>query len=131
VHYCGKKLDFIVLLWYKHFQNLTGRIYWKKKIYALLTIKLIGSRKLREPVETLPLPHIIILGDAGVGKSSLANVLIGDDPTCENCTSSVCAGANSCTNHTTYAMKPWLGDGQVLTESERQTDRKKVSRERE
>ena len=58
---------------------------------------------------TLPKPHIIIVGPTGAGKSSVANVMMGCDPTSENCTFPICTDMNSCTKHTTYAYGAWLG----------------------
>ena len=40
----------------------------------------------------LPLPHIVIVGATGAGKSSLASVLIGKSPICKNCTFPDCPG---------------------------------------
>ena len=47
----------------------------------------------------------------GAGKSTLANVLLGQDPLCHNCTFTVCNGTDSCTKETTYAAGIWLGSG--------------------
>ncbi len=65
--------------------------------------------------QNLPLPHVIIIGATGVGKSSLANVFIGEDPTCKDCTFPICGGADSCTKNTKYAVGHWLGSGVEYT----------------
>ena len=57
----------------------------------------------------IPDPHLIIIGPVGVGKSSLANVLIGQVPDCDNCTFAVC-GNEACTKKTKYAVGKWIGN---------------------
>ena len=63
----------------------------------------------------LPTPRIVILGQTGVGKSTLANVLLGQPFDCQNCTFPVCDKMDSCTKHTKYATGSWLGQGMNFT----------------
>jgi len=63
----------------------------------------------------LPEPRIVVIGQTGSGKSTLSNVLIGEDVNCQNCSFAVCDGHDSCTKETTYAVGPWLGDGDNFT----------------
>ena len=56
-----------------------------------------------------PNPRIVILGGTGVGKSSLSNVLLGDDVDCQDCRFSVCHGLDSCTKDVNIVTGKWLG----------------------
>ena len=67
--------------------------------------------------EDYPDPRIVIVGPTGAGKSSLAEALLGCDPTDSSdvCMFEVCNGLESCTKNTTAGTGAWLGAGQQFT----------------
>ena len=81
----------------------------------LLVFNVILANTISKEDNGLTKPHLVILGATGVGKSSLANVLLGEHPDCDNCTFPVCPGGNSCTKETAYAVGNWIGGGSNFT----------------
>jgi len=81
----------------------------------MLLLKLFLISILYVSCEEYPKPHIVVVGDTGVGKSSLANALIGCEPQADECLFSVCGGNDACTDETTIGIGPWIGTGINVT----------------
>ena len=70
--------------------------------------------------DELPRPRFVVLGQQGVGKSSLSNALLGYDNTATKKQRSqspfeIGHGLASKTKHTTFSTGQWLGKGAVVT----------------
>ena len=79
---------------------------------------LLSSVEAQSPLPLQISGHrIVIVGSTGVGKSSLANVLLGCDPNDKDGYGSfeVCHDMDSCTKETSFGVGRWLGRGSDLT----------------
>ena len=83
----------------------------------MISLLLLLTPLLAARAEDYPDPRIVIVGPTGAGKSSLAEALLGCDPTdaSDVCMFEVCNGLDSCTKNTTAGTGAWLGTGQQFT----------------
>ena len=84
---------------------------------CLLVLLLVASCPALALSSAYPDPRLVVVGETGVGKSSIANALLGCDPQGSDCLFEVCYGTDSCTTETSIGTGPWLGDGQNFTVS--------------
>ena len=82
--------------------------YIKIVIAFVILSHIAFSLKIKED-KVLPAPHLIILGQTGVGKSTLADVLLGCDlEASQDCLFEICHDGDSCTKETTYGVGKYM-----------------------
>ena len=80
--------------------------------YLLVLLLVASCPALALSSNAYPDPCLVVVGETGVGKSSIANALQGSD-----CLFEVCFGTDSCTTETSIGTGLWQGDGQSFTVS--------------
>merc|ERR1719348_1311036 len=88
-------------------------IYWGLVLLLGVSSDLVSG-------DELPRPRFVVLGQQGVGKSSLSNALLGFDNTATKKQRAqspfeIGHGLASKTKHTTFSTGQWLGKGAVVT----------------
>ena len=74
-------------------------------ILLLIQITAILSSDVIDHVDVdLPKPRLVIIGATGVGKSTIANFLMGCDGDCTAEIFRTCFGGNSCTKEAAYGV---------------------------
>ena len=86
-----------------------------KLVMISFILVLVGHKSFVSSETAFAFPQFLILGQTGVGKSSLGNVLAGCKPNDESCFFPVCSGLESCTKETKIAEGSYLGDGPNVT----------------
>ena len=84
---------------------------WSLNMFFQIAIifSIFSSSSAEDNTTSYPDPRMVIVGQSGVGKSSIANALLGCDPQGDACLFEVCNQAASCTTETTMGVGSWLG----------------------
>ena len=73
-------------------------------LILLQILAILSTEASNAEVDYLPKPRLVIIGATGVGKSTIANFLMGCDTDCTTEMFKTCFGGNSCTKEASYGV---------------------------